>query len=330
MLIEEVSVSIIIDEIKKYKTTSYYFLDKLFVEYLLKYNSTSIFEDKSFIIRNNENVLYCPVTIEKKNGSKYLNFFGNPFFCIYLKNDINFFISFKEKIKEIFKKENIVDINFVIEKNFPNDLNQNNLILNKNPFNKILNVKYIDLSLTDENIKKGFKKGLKYLLNKDYSKLSYLIIDNTNYNKEVLEMRNMHQEISKKITRTKDTWLINEKMILANKGFLVQVSDENHVISYSLFFNNGQESCYFSSCTYRELYRVYENITHKSIFEAIKYLKSKKCKKLTLGETKIIYSDKIVSDKEKNICMFKSSFGGELVNHYHVNINNFDSIDLYL
>lgn len=329
MNIKEVSVSIIINELKKNKINSYYFLDQSLIEYLIKYNSSSEFLDKSFIIKDKNNSLYCPMTIEIRDGFKYLNFFGNPFFCVYLKNDKNIFVSFKKKIKEIFEKEDIHEINFVIEKFFESEADQKKFIINQR-FSKILNIKYINLDLSDETIKKGFKKGLKHLLNKNFPNLTYQIIDKNNYDEEILEMKKMHEEISKKITRSKDTWLINEKMILENKGFLVQVTEKNKVISYSLFFNNGQESCYFSSCTYREFYKFYPNITHKSIFEAIKYLKKNECKKLTLGETKIIYSEKIITDKEKNICTFKNSFGGEQFTQFFLNKKNINSIDLSL
>jgi hypothetical protein len=329
MFVQEVRVSNIIKELKKNKISSYYFLDEIFIEYLLKYNSLSIFEDRSFIIRDNENILYCPITIEKKNGKKYLNFFGEPIFFIFLKNDYNIFASFTEKIKETFEKEKIDDINLVIEK-FVTSQQVQQKNPNKKFAKKVLNIKYIDLNLSIEDIKKTFKKGLKHVLNKEYSSLSYLIINKENYNEEIFKMKNMHLEISKKTTRSDETWMINEKMILSNKGFLVQVNDEKKVISYSLFFNNGQEATYFSSCTFREYFKLYKNITHNSIFEAIKYLKKIECKKLTLGTTKIIYSDQAISNKEENIHTFKSSFGGEIFTHYYLDKNNLDFIDLFL
>ena len=330
MFVEEVSVSVIINEIKKNKISSYYFLDDLFIEYLLKYNSNSIFEDKSFFIRNNKNILYCPLTIEKKNNETFLNFFGEPFFCIFLKSDDTIFASFREKIKEISEKENISDVNLIIEKPEINEQNYKNFLLDKNISKKILNIKYINLNLSIEDIKKGFKKGLKHVLNKEYSDLSYLIINKENYNKEILSMKNMHREISKKITRSDETWLINEKMILSNKGFLIQVSNAGKIISYSFFFNNGYEAIYSSSCTFREYFKIYRNITHMSIFEAIKYLKKIECKKLTLGSAKVVYSDVAISDKEKNIYTFKSSFGGEIFTHYYLDKNNLEFIDLFL
>ena len=322
MLIKEVSVSEIIEELKKNKINSYYFLDELFIEYLQKYNPTSEFEDKSFIIKKDENILYCPITIQRKNGLKYLNFFGEPCFCIYLKYEDEIFFSFKEKIKEFCEKEKIFNLNLVFDVSETNILNENNLFFEKNLSKKISNIKYINLDLTIKDIKKGFKKGLKHLLNKDYSTLSYKIIDSENYSKEISNMKNMHQEVSKKITRPDETWMINEKMILSNKGFLVQVDDRKNVISYSLFFTNGQEAIYFSSCTLKKYFQVYKNISHKSIFEAIKYLKKKESKNLTLGESKVILGDKNLSDKEKNIFMFKSSFGGEIFTRFYIDKKN--------
>ena len=330
MLSQDVKISNILEEVKINNLDSYYFLDEKIIEYYLEYNYQSKFIDRSFIIRDKENILLCPITIEQNKDSKYLNFFGNPFFCIYLKKDINLFVHFKEKIKEIFESEKIDNINFIIEKSFNNSLDENNIVLNKNLFKKISNIKYINLNLSNEDIRRNFKKGLKYSLKQDYANLSYLIIDKENYNEEILEMKKMHKEIAQKSTRTDESWLCNERMILSGKGFLVKVNDENKVISYSLFFNNGKESCYFSSCTYRNLFKIYKNITHKSIFEAIKYLKKKNCNKLTLGETKIIHCNELISEKKKNICTFKSSFGGEMFTHYYLDKSNLDFIDLYL
>ena len=55
-----------------------------------------------------------------------------------------------------------------------------------------------------------------------------------------------------------------------------------------------------------------------------------KCKKMTLGETKILFSEDMVTDKEKNIATFKSAFGGEIHINYYFKKFNFDLFDLYL
>jgi hypothetical protein len=65
----------------------------------------------------------------------------------------------------------------------------------------------------------------------------------------------------------------NSSSEFLDKSFII--CDENKVISYSLFFNNGKESCYFGSYTYRKFNKLYQNITHKSVFESVKYLKKR-------------------------------------------------------
>lgn len=329
MKFQQTNITSIIKEIRKKNLNSYYFLDELFVEYLISYYPKSEFKDVSFIITDNDNFVLCPVTIEIKNSIKYLNFFGQPFLCIFLKRDENIFSFFKEKLKELIIKENIHDINFMIEERYINSIKQEN-ILKKNFFKKVSYTKHINLIYKIDEISKNFSKGLKHLLNKNYQNLSYKIIDNENYHSQILEMKKMHEEISKKITRSNQSWLLNEKMILNNKAFLVQVSDLTKVISYSLFFYNGRESCYFSSCTYRDLFKDYKNISHRSIFKAIQYLSKKNCKDLILGETKILYSKHKISDKEKNIGVFKSSFGGEKYLNYFLDKDNLDLVDVYL
>ena len=55
-----------------------YLLDNLFIGYLKKYNQNSQFLDISFIYNESNNRIFCPITIEKKNNKKYLNYIGYP------------------------------------------------------------------------------------------------------------------------------------------------------------------------------------------------------------------------------------------------------------
>ena len=113
-------------------------------------------------------------------------------------------------------------------------------------------------------------------------------------------------------------------MILDNKGLLIKVSENKKLISYTFIFFNKENSIYFSSCTDRNMFKIYKNISHKVIWQAIQYLKLANCKKFYLGVTKSIYSKSLISDKEKSIDLFKSSFGGD--KNYFITINNIESI----
>ena len=124
-------------------------------------------------------------------------------------------------------------------------------------------------------------------------------------------MRELHKIVSGKVTRSIESWKVNEDMILNKKGFLIKVKENDKLISYSFIFKNSEEAIYFSSCTLRDKFIQYKNITHKSIWKCISYLKDLNCKKFHLGISKTLYSKKIIDQKRKNIERFKSSFGGE-------------------
>ena len=79
------------------------------------------------------------------------------------------------------------------------------------------------------------------------------------------------------------TWKINEKMILDNKGLLIKVSENKKLISYNFIFFNKENSICFSYCTDRNMLKIYKNISHKVIWQAIQYLKLANCKKFYLG-----------------------------------------------
>ena len=60
-------------------------------------------------------------------------------------------------------------------------------------------------------------------------------------------MMTFHEKIAGRQTRSKETWKINEKMILDNKGLLIKVSENKKLISYTFIFFNKENSIYFSS-----------------------------------------------------------------------------------
>ena len=110
-------------------------------------------------------------------------------------------------------------------------------------------------------------------------------------------------------------------------GFSSEINFNNKLFSYYVGFDkklNKENSIYFSSCTDRNMFKIYKNISHKVIWQAIQYLKLANCKKFYLGVTKSIYSKSLISDKEKSIDLFKSSFGGD--KDYFIIINNIESI----
>ena len=185
-------------------------------------------------------------------------------------------------------------------------------ISDKKNIYEVIRESYIDLSKSKSEIIKNFSKGHKHLLKKEYPSLKYEIINYQNYKKDqILEMMNLHKIVSGRITRSINTWKINEEMILGKMGFLIKVSENNSLISYSFIFHNKKDALYFSSCTLRDKFSSFKNITHNSIWKSINFLKNLNCEKFYLGTTKTLFSKKNIDQKRKNIERFKSSFGGE-------------------
>lgn len=329
MNIEFVSFRYIKKELEKSLKIFDYRLNEIYVEYLRSYHSKSNFTDNSFIIKNKDSVLYCPLTIEKKDKANILNFFGDPFFVICKRETKELSDLFYLKLNEICSEMKIKKINLVLQKEDTTD--HYNLISEKKSVNKICCRRYIDLSLDLEKIYTNFSRGLKNKMNKDYTSLKYKLIDYKNFNdneSEIIDMMKLHQEISKKTTRSKNTWLLNGEMIKNNNGLIVKTMFNQKVISYFFVIYTKSEAYYFTSCTYREYFNKFNNITHKSIYYVINYLKKIGCKTLTLGDCKTIYSSNFVTEKEKNIERFKNSFGGNKYINYYFNSLDQSIIDI--
>lgn len=121
-------------------------------------------------------------------------------------------------------------------------------------------------------------------------------------------MQDMHKIVSGRQTRSNLSWVINEKMIKNNNGFLIKTKLNNLPISYSFFFHDENSCVYFSSCTLRDYFKY--SVNHFSIWNAIEHCKSLGVKSFFIGRSKTLYINEIQDDKEKSIEKFKSLFGG--------------------
>lgn len=181
--------------------------------------------------------------------------------------------------------------------------------------NFILEIQFIDLSLDKEKIFQNMKYNHRSEIKKieKNSDIKITIINKKNYKKlDIKKMMEMHIFVSKKETRSEETWNIMEKMILNDKGFLTKVDYCGNTISYSFFAHNKYECNYFSSVTVRENFKI-GGINHLSLWESIKYCKDYlQIKKFNLGITNYIFSrdNNFVDKKINNIAFFKSRFCG--------------------
>ena len=295
--------NLLIDEIKNIipNCKNNYLIEEELLDYYAEYGKEKKYNFFSTIFETKESKLFLPYTIDKSNNC---DFFGSPINFFYQKN----ISTFNDDLINFFKKLNFnkqLILNLKIEKNL-NNLSRILSQIKKNE--EIYEDTTIDLKLTNKEIFKQFSKGHRYEVNRK-TNLEYIILDWTNYKKEqILEMMSLHEVVSNKKTRSTETWMINEKMIMNKKGFLIFVFDQKKIISASFFFMNNFSSIYFSSCTIRD-YFVKTGITHKTIWYAIQYLKKNNCNYFHLGRSKTYFTS-VENIKERNIEKFKHSFGG--------------------
>jgi hypothetical protein len=318
--VEKIHSNVLKDTILNSSKYFSHLIQPFFIEYQKEFHKNSIFEDCTLKIKTENNNIIIPMTIEVKDKVKELNFYNYPIIvhCTQkinnsdnniISNNLIFFANQHKisKCKILFKKIKKLDESMI----------NNFFLISKKVF--------LDLTKSKEQIFKNFKPNLRNELRKDYGSkhLKYRIVDHLNYKDEIINMKELHKKIVGFQTRSDNSWFINEKMILNRQAFLIEVSLGDQKISYSMF-QISQTTCnYFSSCTNRDMFKVYRNINHKSMWYAIQYAINK-TKYFFIGDVKIS-SKELLSEKEKSIGFFFSRFGEPTYNYYYSdNLNYMD------
>jgi len=272
-------------------------LDELFIEYLEAFSNIS--NKLNYFRLNDEykNIIspFNKQTIDKKN---IISFYDEPL-KIYSSNNIDFndyskfyyfFTKFKQKIKFQFHINNSLFI-------------KNSDKIRLLPLNQIFETQKKNINIKIETFDhKNYKNGM------------------------IKDMQLLHEVVSGKKTRSDMTWEINEKMIKSKKGFLMKLSIDNKVISYSLFFHNKIYGITFSSCTLREYFKI-AGINHLIKWTGISFLKKQGVRYYDLGITNYLdLNNRLkITEKEKKIAYFKSRFNG--IRTYHLQFNDLLSLD---
>ena len=279
-------------------------------EFYRKYQSThkkKEFEINEFLIEEFNTQIFLMFTSEPKE----ISYFGLPI-ELHTKNQLN--LDLKLNVINKFLKNQKNPINkYVFSINL--DIKVSNDILKKINPKLVFEQQSINLDNSEDDIFKNFKSNLRYEINKTNKNkdIKVKIFNKENYPKNfILEMMETHKIVSGRQTRSKETWLIYEQMVLQNQAFISVVYYKSQAVSYSLFFYNNYMLYYFSSVTLREYFNI-SGISHASIWEAICYAKKIQIKKFNMGLTDYLHIRKGVdiSNKEKNIAFFKSRYCGE-------------------
>ena len=150
----------------------------------------------------------------------------------------------------------------------------------------------IDLAQPFHILKQNLRKSYKSLVNKR----SGIVFSPT-----VRNLQELHLKVAGRKTRSDETWDIQQEMIDAGEGFVIELLGQDGTLISAAFFQKNKWCCYYSVAA------SLPNVnSHPIIWAAIEYCKVEGLVRFDLGE-------KLEgTEKEKNISKFKSGFGASL------------------
>ncbi len=166
----------------------------------------------------------------------------------------------------------------------------------------------LDCRPDQEKLRLSLRKSYKFLIAKESKAYSVQCISSANFSHELCEeYRRLHFLAAGRETRPKETFYAMYEMIKDGKAFLVLVFDQlKKAVGACLFMKNGIYG-YYGSAAMDPSLPAQSGVGHLAVWEGICRAKQDGCAFVDLGEL-LVRPD--VTDKEKNIDLFKQGFGG--------------------
>jgi hypothetical protein len=188
-----------------------------------------------------------------------------------------------------------------------------NLFSKYNYINTSLLTQIIDLSKTEEELRRDLRKSYKSLINKGLNTYSFYIMtkDNADYNIHE-QYRKTHIKAAGRETRPKESFDYQFDQLIAKQATLIGVLCETNFVQFN-YFNHYNSYVYYASAADDPDFSVASEVPvgHAIIQYAIKYFKENNYNYLELGWQ--YYGNQLFdypSEKEKQISYFKRGFGG--------------------
>ena len=169
----------------------------------------------------------------------------------------------------------------------------------------------IDCRMDQEKLRSSLRKSYKFLIAKEAKAHQVQCITSANFSQDLCEeYRRLHFLAAGRETRPRETFFAMYDMIKQNKAFLILVFNQlRQAVGACYFLKNGIYGYYGSAAVDPSL-PVQSGVGHLALWEGIRQAKASGCAFLDLGEL-LVRPD--VTDKEKNIDLFKQGFGGHRV-----------------
>jgi len=172
----------------------------------------------------------------------------------------------------------------------------------------------IDLKIGIDQIKKEYSKSIRSAVNSQFNSPNIVeIVDHTCSEKSqsfaLNSLKNLHANSAGRMTRSEQSWRIQESNLFMGHAFIVQLKNQDEVIS-SAYFMNTKFDCYYGISASQPKSKG-TSYSHLCVVEAIEYCEKRNLNGFHLGE-QLSYFSHEATEKEKNIEKFKSFFGGNL------------------
>ncbi|MFH1890133.1 MAG: GNAT family N-acetyltransferase [Candidatus Kuenenbacteria bacterium] len=282
------------------------------IDYLLAY-SENLESDQSFVAtKNNQPVACVFLPIEKNSEYKSISiansFMPAPIFI----NQKNLEQDIMNKIDQIAKENNVAKIMFRIDP----------LERQHYSYNYLLNYDYLNVSLVgyvvdcqNIDLRRNHQRAVKKIEeDPDYA---IYIMDKYNSDYQIHgTYRKLHHKCAGRVTRPKETYDLQFKMLEQGTAVLVGLKYKRAFIAFTYYTFSADKASSFSAADDPDFDHLplYHIINKK----ALEYLKKLGIREMDMGQPlntsgQLFYSP---DQKQKNIALFKTGFNGHFVNNF--------------
>ena len=169
---------------------------------------------------------------------------------------------------------------------------------------------FVDLGRTLAEIRSGFRKSYKGLINSGLKLWQSGISEGGGCENTWDEFRELHQRTAGRITRSSESWDSQRAQVECGKGFLVWLRDPAGKMVGGGFFNFTAHECVYAVAAYeRELFD--KPLGHVVQFRAIEEMLKKGIRWYKLGARPYPTDLPAPSEKEISIGHFKEGFASD-------------------
>lgn len=257
------------------------------------------------------------ICIYMLTNGKELSFFGSPLeiyadSSLPIQNQNKAFVEIYTKLESIKEETGAEIVKFFEEPHFllkyyEHDNFESHIIFENS----------IDLTKSEDEIFMCLRKSYKSLINWGKRNLELHIYDQANMTDDIIcQFENFHIQVSKRRTRSHESWMLQAKSIYEGMGYIVFCNYEGKLVSATLILN-GETECYYGVCVNdRDLMAQNLPIGHYGLYKSILIAKEKGLKKFNFGDV----TDNVDS-KINAIVKYKRGFSNQLSSrNYYIGI----------